>query len=87
MKIVGLGDPEAMLGLRLAGITEIYRPETRDDAVSLLVSLTEREDVGVIVISSDFYRRIRNTIGEMREEHIFPLLVEIPTRQDLEERA
>lgn len=85
MKIVALGDQEAMIGLRLAGIDEIFRPRTRDDAVSLLLSLKERKDVGVIIISSDFYRQTREVVREMREESIFPLIVDIPTRQRLEE--
>jgi vacuolar-type H+-ATPase subunit F/Vma7 len=85
MKIVALGDQEAMIGLRLAGIDEIFRPRTRDDAVSLLLSLRDRKDVGVIIISSDFYRQTREVVREIREESIFPLIVDIPTRQRLEE--
>ena len=87
MKIVALGDQEAMIGLRLAGVDEIFKPQTRDDAVSLLFSLKEREDVGVIIISSDFYRQTREVVREIREESIFPLIVDIPTRQELEERT
>jgi vacuolar-type H+-ATPase subunit F/Vma7 len=87
MKIVALGDQEAMIGLRLAGIDEIFKPETKDDAISLLFSLKKREDVGVIVISSDFYRQTREAVREIREESIFPLIVDIPTRQELEERT
>lgn len=84
MKIVALGEQEAMLGLRLAGIDEVYRPKTRDEAVSLLYSLKERQDIGVIIISSDIYDQITETVREIREENLFPLLVDIPTRQKLE---
>ncbi len=84
MKIVALGDRETMIGLRLAGINEVYNPETRDEAVSLLLSLKERRDVGVVIISSDYYDQITETVREIRETDIFPLLVDIPTRQSLE---
>ena len=87
MKIVALGDQEALIGLKLAGIDETFKPQTKDDAVSLLLSLKEREDVGVIIISSDFYRQTREVVKEMREESIFPLIVDIPTRLGLEERT
>jgi len=86
LKIVAFGGREPMLGLRLAGIEEVYEPKTRDEAVSLLLSLKDREDVGVIIISSDFYDQIMETVREIREERIFPLLVSIPTREELRGR-
>jgi len=86
MRIVALGDPETLLGLRLVGLDEGYDSKTVDDAVSTLRLLLDRDDVGVIIITSDYYQEMEEIIEEIREESIFPLLVEIPTRTDLEAR-
>ena len=82
MKIVALGNHTTMLGLRLAGIYEVYHPTTKAEASSLLRSLKEREDIGVIVISSDLHNQISGTMKEIRKEVTFPLLVSISTREE-----
>ena len=52
MELAVVGSQEFTLGFQLAGISNIFNPETDDEMSSQLKSLLNSKEVGIIVIDS-----------------------------------
>ena len=74
-----IGDSDMITGFRLVGIEGI-EASTTDEVREALHKALARSDVGVIIISEAFFTdpSMRQEVDKVRQEHVTPLIVEIP---------
>ena len=74
-----IGDSDMITGFRLVGI-EGTEASTIDEAKQAFHDLLSRNDIGVIIISEDFFSdtSLREEVDKVRQERVTPLIVEIP---------
>lgn len=79
MKFFVIGDPDTVLGFRLAGIEgeEVSSPEEASEALDRAF---EREGLGVIILSERIAEKIRSRVDQYLYKTTFPLIIEIPDR-------
>ncbi|MFX1518506.1 MAG: V-type ATP synthase subunit F [Promethearchaeota archaeon] len=84
MKIVVVADEDTVTGLKLAGIDEGYGVQSPEDANPILLTLSERKDVGLIIITERIADSaiIRSTITKITEQE-FPIIVEIQDKHGI----
>jgi len=78
VKIVVIADEDTVTGLKLAGIDEGYGVESPEDAKSILLTLSERKDIGLIITTEQIADSdaVRSVIAQITEKE-FPIIVEI----------
>jgi V/A-type H+-transporting ATPase subunit F len=79
MKIVALCDNDTAVGLRLAGINEIYISE--ENEISLWNKISERDDIGIIFINEKIAKNLDKTLREYRLINDIPIIIEIPDKK------
>ncbi|HEC81441.1 MAG TPA: hypothetical protein ENI42_03325 [Thermoplasmatales archaeon] len=80
MKIAAICDEDTAIGLKLAGVHEVYVPE--NNARELFSEVTMRDDVGVLFITEDVADHISRDIKEyLLQRKGFPIVVEIPGKE------
>jgi vacuolar-type H+-ATPase subunit F/Vma7 len=74
-----IGDSDMITGFRLVGVDGV-EAFTTDEAHQALNKALTRSDVGVIIISEAFFNdpSLRVQVDKIRQEHVTPLIVEIP---------
>jgi len=74
-----IGDGDMVTGFRLVGVegAEAAIPGEAKQALSIALA---RSEVGVIILSEEFYRdtSIREQVDRIRQEQVTPLLVVLP---------
>ena len=80
MKLAGICDKDTAVGLRFAGIQELYVPN-RDDTIKIWGQLSERDDIGVVFINEKIADDISRELNEYRLRNILPIIVEIPDKK------
>ena len=78
MKIAAICDNDTAVGLRLAGLQEIYIP---DDTVKLWDQISERDDFGIVFITEKLAEEIGKHLEEFRIRNNIPIVVEIPDKK------
>lgn len=81
MNFFCIADKESSLGFKLVGI-ETAEVITKKEAQEALRVARETEDVGIILITSKIASLIRDKIEEFIFTHQFPLILEIPSRDE-----
>ncbi len=78
MKIAVIADEDTVTGLKLAGIDEGYGVESPEDAKSILLTLSERKDIGLIITTERIAdsAAVRSVITQITEKE-FPIILEI----------
>ena len=78
MKIVVVADEDTVTGLKLAGIDEGYGVESPEDAKTILLTLSERKDIGLIITTEKIgdNEAVRSVIAQITEKE-FPIVIEI----------
>ncbi|MDE1834459.1 MAG: hypothetical protein KGH64_03925, partial [Candidatus Micrarchaeota archaeon] len=67
------------VGFKIAGITEAHVVSDTQQAESKLKELSDRGDVGIIIITSSVRKMVKDRrLGELISSSIFPLIVEVP---------
>lgn len=79
MKIVVVGDTDTAVGLKLAGISEAYVVNDKQEAESIIKKLSQTEDIGLIIITEKIANQVRDAIRKILEQDL-PILVEIPDK-------
>ena len=79
MKLAGLCDKDIAAGLRLAGIKELFIPETNE--LILWNKIKERDDIGILFITEEIVRTLGNHLKDYRLIHNLPIIVEIPNKK------
>ncbi len=79
MKIVVVGDTDTAVGLKLAGVSEAYVVNDKQEAESIIKKLSQTEDIGLIIITEKIANQVRDAIRKILEQDL-PILVEIPDK-------
>jgi V/A-type H+/Na+-transporting ATPase subunit F len=79
MKIAGFCDQDTAVGLRLAGIHELYiinEKNTKD----LWTQISEKDDIGILFITEKISDDLEKYIKDFRIRNNLPIIVEIPDK-------
>ncbi len=79
MKLAALCDKDTAVGLRLAGIQEIYVSEGNE--VKLWTQISERDDIGIVFINEKIAEDLDKDLKEYRLRNNVPIIVEIPDKK------
>jgi len=79
MKLAALCDKDTAVGLRLAGIQEIYVSEGNE--VKLWNQIPERDDIGIVFINEKIAEDLDKYLKEYRLRNNVPIIIEIPDKK------
>ena len=79
MKIAGICNKDIAVGLRFAGVQELYVPD--ENAVNIWKELSERDDIGVVFVTEEIAENIGKHLNEYRLRNTLPIIVEIPDKK------
>ena len=79
MKLAALCDKDTAVGLRLAGIQEIYVSEGNE--VKLWNQISERDDIGIVFINEKIAEDLDKDLKEYRLRNNVPIIVEMPDKK------
>ena len=79
MKLAALCDKDTAVGLRLAGIQEIYVSEGNE--VKLWNQISERDDIGIVFINEKIAEDLDKELKEYRLRNNVPIIIEIPDKK------
>lgn len=82
MELSVVGSQEFTLGFQLAGISNIFNPETEDEMASQLRSLLNSKDVGIIVIDSAIMATLPERLKYQLSASVTPTVLGIGTEED-----
>ena len=78
-KVAVVGTEPLSLGFSLAGITESYKPENAEDSEIIRRKLMQRNDIGIIAVSSSIIRDVKDRkLQEAVAGSLLPLVIELP---------
>ena len=86
MKVVAIGNRAFVAGLRLAGVDGV-RTASSDDTFKEITRLLQEKDVGLILVSDDVARDIRDRLTAIRAKKPVPLIFEVPAPGSKGERV
>jgi V/A-type H+/Na+-transporting ATPase subunit F len=74
-----IGDSDMVTGFRLVGV-EGVEANSADEALDAFEKALARSDLAVVIVSEEFSSlpQLRNAIEKVRQEHVNPLVVEVP---------
>ena len=78
MKLAAICDPDTAMGLRLAGVHEVFTVEK--SPIQAFDELQERNDIGVVFINESLADTIGTQLKEFRLRNTLPIIVEIPDK-------
>ncbi|MCJ2533904.1 MAG: V-type ATP synthase subunit F [Candidatus Thermoplasmatota archaeon] len=79
MKLATLCDEDTAVGLRLAGLKEIYVP--KEDSTKIWKELSERDDIGIIFITEQIVEDLQRELKDFRLQNNIPIILEIPDKK------
>ena len=82
MELAVVGSQEFTLGFQLAGISNIFNPETDDEMSSQLKSLLNSKEVGIIVIDSSIMTTLPERLRNQLSASVTPTVLGIGTEED-----
>ena len=77
MKVVALGGKAFVTGFVLSGVTGSY-VDTPGAALDRISKLLKDPDVGLIMVSDDIAKPIREELTTLRSKRAVPLIYEVP---------
>ncbi len=77
MKVLVIGNPEAVLGFSLAGVNG-QAASTADEVNQALDKALSSKEIGIVLITQDAAGLIEPRMEELRLRSTVPLVVEIP---------
>ncbi len=87
-KIAVIGSDLLATGMKLSGVVKSFSPETGAQAEATMRDLMQKEDVGIIVVTSRILKMIRDRrLQEAVTSSIMPLIVEIPDYGEQEQQV
>lgn len=79
MKIAALCDPDTAVGLRLAGIHEIFI-EKEKNIINLWNEISQKNDIGILFITEKIAYNLGKYLKDYRIRNNLPIIVEIPDK-------
>ena len=80
MKIAGICDNDTAMGLRLAGIKELFVPSGGDE-VKIWNNLTDRDDIGIVFVTEQIVKDLGKHLHDYRLRNTIPIVIEIPDKK------
>lgn len=80
MRILFIGDPLLVDGYRLSDI-EVAPVSTPEELLGALDSAFKRDDLGMILVDSDYSSQVKDRIEDLKLKRAMPVLVEVPGRR------
>ncbi|MEM4311082.1 MAG: V-type ATP synthase subunit F [Nitrososphaerales archaeon] len=77
MRIVAIGNRTFVAAFRLAGVEGI-EIKSSEELYKKIIKLIEGKDVGLIMISDEMAKSIRDKISELKSNFAVPLIYEVP---------
>lgn len=81
MYLAAVTDTKTGTWLKLSGIGEVHIIDDGTESSQILHSLWIREDISIIIITSNIASQCHDQITAMMKEKIFPIIIEIPSDQ------
>jgi vacuolar-type H+-ATPase subunit F/Vma7 len=80
MKILFIGDGTLSQGYSLSGVkgTSV---SSKEDFLKSLESALKMDDVGVILVDSDYSSMAREVISSLKIKQVLPVIIEVPGRK------
>jgi V/A-type H+/Na+-transporting ATPase subunit F len=79
MKIAAIVDKDTAVGLKIAGIKNVFIPKD-DNEKSLWFELSEDSEIGVLFITEEIVEKISKEVHDYRLRNNVPVIVEIPDK-------
>jgi len=79
MKLVGFCDKDTAVGLRLAGISELFI--ANGDEIQIWNNLIERNDIGVVFVTEKIASVLGKRMNDYRLRSNLPIVAEIPDKK------
>ncbi|MCD6571822.1 MAG: V-type ATP synthase subunit F [Thermoplasmata archaeon] len=80
MKVAAICDKDTAIGLRLAGIKDVYTPGNDLETFNLINKLIE-EKFGVVFINEAISNKLGKRLYDIRLQVEVPIIVEIPDKK------
>jgi len=78
VKIACVGDRLSLLGLGLAGVKKLVVVDEGADAGEALRELASSDEYGLVLVTSNVYRRVEETVRELEAAASLPVFLEVP---------
>ena len=78
MKVAAFCDRDTAMGLRLAGIKDIFIPQ--DNVQKNWQEISEKDNLGIILITEKISKILAKDLREFRLRKNIPIIVEIPDK-------
>ncbi|RJU98528.1 MAG: V-type ATP synthase subunit F [Candidatus Poseidoniales archaeon] len=82
MEIAVVGTPEFTLGFQLAGISHLHNPVDDEAMASVLRTLLNSKEVGIVVVDSTSLSRLPERLREQLSASVTPTVLGIGTEED-----
>ncbi|KYK22929.1 hypothetical protein AYK25_07005 [Thermoplasmatales archaeon SM1-50] len=79
MRLAAICDRDTAMGLRLAGIQELFIPKTNPH--NIFNEISQRNDIGIIFITESIAQGLSKDLKDFRLMHDIPIIVEIPDKK------
>ena len=82
MEIAVVGTPEFTLGFQLAGISHLHKPADDEAMGTVLRTLLNSKEVGIVVVDSASLGRLPERLREQLSASVTPTVLGIGTEED-----
>lgn len=79
MKLAAFCDKDTAVGMRLAGIYELFIPDR--NILDIWNQITERDDIGVLFLTEKIATDLGKYLREFRIRNNIPIIVEVPDKK------
>ncbi len=80
LEIAVVGDKDTIMGLKLAGVTETFETNDKEDAQQKIRELFQKPEIGLIITTEILADQIRSFLNKLTETSPIPIIIEIPSR-------
>jgi V/A-type H+-transporting ATPase subunit F len=85
MRIIAIGSRPFVAGFQLAGV-EGFEVTSSKETLNRIKNIIEEEDLGLIIISDDLEKEIREEIADLKLKHPIPLIYSVPAPGSKQEK-
>ena len=79
MKLAALCDNDTAVGMRLAGVNELFIPN--GNTLDIWNQITVRDDIGILFVTEKIAEDLGKYLKEFRIRNNIPIIVEIPDKK------
>ena len=79
MKLAAFCDNDTAVGMRLAGVSELFIPNGKP--LEVWNQITERDDIGILFVTEQIAEDIEKYLKDFRIRNNIPIIVEIPDKK------